>query len=100
MLNSELIRLTESVEKLEMAVKNGGGEVIAQALRGFVSDCKDPISDWLDVQYGATVTDNAIFSALPRHWEEEFHKDMDALNVSPSRVAKFFSKKIVIWQPC
>lgn len=65
--------------RLEQAVKNGGGE--AQALDAFVSECQDPISDWLDAQLGATVTDNAIFATLPRHWEEEFHKDMDALNV-------------------
>lgn len=45
-------------------------------------DAKDPISDWLDSKYGSTVTDNAIFASLPRHWEQEFHNDMDSLNVS------------------
>lgn len=47
-----------------------------------LKSAKDPISDWLDHKYGATVTDNAIFTSLPRYWENEFHKDMKALNVS------------------
>ncbi|KAJ8931751.1 hypothetical protein NQ314_015283 [Rhamnusium bicolor] len=47
----------------------------------FIKECKDPLSDWLDTKYGSTVRENAIFSSLPRHWEEEFHKDMDSLNV-------------------
>ena len=38
--------------------------------------------DWLDAQYGSSVTDNAIFADLPRHYEAEYHEDMAALNVS------------------
>lgn len=40
------------------------------------------LSDWLDSTLGSGVTDNSIFSELPRFWEAEFHKDMAALNVS------------------
>lgn len=43
---------------------------------------KDLLSDWLDSQLGTQVTDNSIFSELPQFWEAEFHKDMEALNVS------------------
>ena len=65
---------------------------------------KDPLADWLDAkvhpklfythivrfsrtsiictQYGSDVTDHSIFAKLTRHWEEDYHKDMDALNVS------------------
>lgn len=43
---------------------------------------KDVLAPWRDVLKGSEVTDNEIFSDLPRHWEEEFHKDMEALNVS------------------
>lgn len=43
---------------------------------------RDSVSDWLDQQKGHTVTDNSIFANLPRHWEAEYHRDMDALNVS------------------
>lgn len=33
------------------------------------------------MQKGKDVTDNSIFAELPRHFEEEFNKDMEALNV-------------------
>ncbi|XP_028917011.1 cysteine--tRNA ligase, cytoplasmic [Ornithorhynchus anatinus] len=42
---------------------------------------KDLLSDWLDTRLGSEVADNSIFSRLPKFWEAEFHKDMDALNV-------------------
>jgi cysteinyl-tRNA synthetase len=51
------------------------------SLQAFLVEAKDPLADWLDKQFGGTVTDNSIFSELPRYWEAEFHKDMDALNV-------------------
>ena len=34
------------------------------------------------IQLGSSVTDLSIFSKLSQLWEEEFHKDMAALNVS------------------
>ena len=63
---------------------------------------RDPLSAWLDSkvsrhplsttltpsppshppQYGAEVKEHGIFAALTQHWEEEFHADMEALNVS------------------
>ena len=32
-------------------------------------------------QFGSNVTDHRIFAKLTQHWETEFHKDMEALNV-------------------
>uniref|UniRef100_A0A665TWX8 Cysteine--tRNA ligase, cytoplasmic n=1 Tax=Echeneis naucrates TaxID=173247 RepID=A0A665TWX8_ECHNA len=43
---------------------------------------KDLLADWLDKQFGSEVTENSIFSILPKYWEGEYHKDMAALNVS------------------
>lgn len=74
-------RLTNSIEDLEMAVKGGNTVKIGEAQKKFIQNCKDPLSDWLDCKYGLTVTENAIFAALPAYWEKEFHKDMDSLNV-------------------
>lgn len=74
--------LTKSIEELETAVKSGDNEKIEMAKTNFITKSKDPLSDWLDSRFGATVTDNAIFASLPQHWEEEFHKDMEALHVS------------------
>lgn len=47
-----------------------------------LAEAKDLLSDWLDATLGSGVTDNSIFSELPKFWEAEFHKDMAALNVS------------------
>ena len=33
------------------------------------------------MQHGSEVTDHNIFAKLAKHWEEEYHKDMAALNV-------------------
>ena len=51
-----------------------------------LSEAKDVLSDWLNSKHGKDVTENAIFASLPRYWEEEFHKDMAALNVLPADV--------------
>lgn len=76
-----VFRLTQSIESLESAVKEGNCQKVEDAKNKFIQECRDPLAEWLDIEYGATVTDNNIFSALPAFWEEEFHKDMDALNV-------------------
>ena len=40
------------------------------------------MSDWLDIQHGSSVSEKSIFAALSQYWEEQFHTDMDSLNVS------------------
>lgn len=76
------LRLTASIENLEKCVKSGDNLQIQEAQKTFLLDSKDPLSDWLDSKFGNTVSDNSIFSALPAHWESEYHKDMDSLNVN------------------
>lgn len=46
-----------------------------------LKEVKDPLADWLDKIKGNTVMEHSIFNKLSKHWESEFHKDMDALNV-------------------
>ncbi|KAF7266872.1 hypothetical protein GWI33_019804 [Rhynchophorus ferrugineus] len=89
-----LTKLNESIENLENAIKSGSAEKVFEAQDTFIRESKDPLSDWLDGCYGATVTDNAIFSSLPKHWEEEFHKDMDSLNVLRPNVLTRVSEHI------
>ncbi|KAK3747619.1 hypothetical protein QZH41_013667, partial [Actinostola sp. cb2023] len=36
------------------------------------------------VKYGSDVTDHRIFAKLTTYWEEQYHKDMTALNVLPA----------------
>ena len=40
------------------------------------------MADWLDSQHGSSVSEKSIFAALSQYWEEQFHTDMDSLNVS------------------
>ncbi|XP_045153261.1 cysteine--tRNA ligase, cytoplasmic isoform X2 [Echinops telfairi] len=51
-----------------------------------LEEARDLLSEWLDTRLGGEVTDNSIFSELPKFWEEAFHKDMAALNVLPPDV--------------
>lgn len=73
---------TKVTEALEQFTKSTAVEAQSQLL----AEAKDVLSDWLDSQHARSVTDNAIFASLPRYWEEEFHKDMAALNVLPADV--------------
>lgn len=66
--------------KIQQEFKNG--DKVENRVAELISVGKDAFSEWLDGLYGATVTDNTIFGKLPKYWEQEFHKDMDALNVS------------------
>ena len=59
---------------------HGNSCLIPQLL---LTEASDPLAEWLDRRLGHTVTDNSIFADLPRHWEGEFHSDMEALNVRP-----------------
>lgn len=79
-------RLTTAIGQLSAAVQTGDAAAIADARRHYVEQARDPIASWLDARDGAAVTEQSIFEALPRHWEDEFHKDMAALNVLPPDV--------------
>uniref|UniRef100_A0A8D0GCU1 Cysteine--tRNA ligase, cytoplasmic n=1 Tax=Sphenodon punctatus TaxID=8508 RepID=A0A8D0GCU1_SPHPU len=76
-----------SVEPLKNAVqKKLPQEEINKYTEVLLEEAKDLLSDWLDSRFGSQVTDNSIFSKLPKFWEEEYHKDMEALNVLPADV--------------
>lgn len=81
MLDQMLSRVELAVGEVESAVKSGDQNKIISARELLLNVAKDPLSDWLDGSLGSSVTDNSIFNELPRHWESEFHKDMDSLNV-------------------
>ncbi|XP_065085551.1 cysteine--tRNA ligase, cytoplasmic [Ochlerotatus camptorhynchus] len=81
MMERMLEKLTAAVDNLTIAVKSGEKEQVKEAQSRFLEDSKDPLSDLLDKKEGASVSENSIFETLPRYWEDEFHKDMNALNV-------------------
>ncbi|KAI9142093.1 tRNA synthetases class I (C) catalytic domain-containing protein [Paraphysoderma sedebokerense] len=60
-----------------LAANDTSKETADRVLNG----CKDVLSHHLDKREGATVTDPLVFRDLAAHWENEFFKDMDALNV-------------------
>lgn len=82
MMERTLNNLTTAVENLQTAVSSNDANKIEIGQQELVNLARDPISDWLDNKFGSSVADNAIFTTLPRFWEQEFHKDMDSLNVS------------------
>uniref|UniRef100_A0A3B3UKZ2 cysteine--tRNA ligase n=1 Tax=Poecilia latipinna TaxID=48699 RepID=A0A3B3UKZ2_9TELE len=61
---------------------NAAADVLQPLAEVLLENSKDLLSDWLDRQFGSEVTENSIFSVLPKFWEGEFHRDMEALNVS------------------
>ncbi|XP_053473133.1 cysteine--tRNA ligase, cytoplasmic isoform X2 [Ictalurus furcatus] len=98
--------VTAALTPLQGSMKSGAEDAIVQSqAEVLLEEAKDLLSDWLDSQFGSQVTENSIFSLLPKYWEGEYHKDMEALNVLPpdvlTRVSEYvpeiveFVKKIV-----
>lgn len=73
--------MTEANDNLTNAVAAADLEKISEATKFFLLQSKDALSEWLDRKEGSNITENSIFETLPRYWEDEFHKDMTALNV-------------------
>ncbi|KAM4845890.1 cysteine--tRNA ligase, cytoplasmic isoform 2-T2 [Thomomys bottae] len=87
MLERILQATTQATELLEQAVHSSlAPEEVDSRAGVLLEEAKDLLSDWLDATGGSSVTDNSIFSKLPKFWEGEFHKDMEALNVLPPDV--------------
>ncbi|XP_075044490.1 cysteine--tRNA ligase, cytoplasmic isoform X2 [Mixophyes fleayi] len=79
--------VTTAISPLEETInKSASGEEIQRHAQTLLEESSDLLSDWLDTKKGADVSDNSIFSELPKYWEGEYHIDMDALNVLPPDV--------------
>ncbi len=79
-----LSKVNAAIEKLSKALESKNG--VDEAQQSLLIAAKDVLCDVLDSKLGSGVTENAIFASLPRYWEEEFHKDMAALNILPADV--------------
>lgn len=59
-----------ATEPLEKAVQSRlTGEEVNSCVEVLLEEAKDLLSDWLDSTLGSDVTDNSIFSKLPKFWE-------------------------------
>ncbi|XP_026233657.1 cysteine--tRNA ligase, cytoplasmic isoform X3 [Anabas testudineus] len=98
--------VTASLQPLQAAMESKAADGVVQPLaQVLLENSKDLLADWLDKQFGSQVTENSIFSTLPKYWEGEYHNDMNALNVLPpdvlTRVSEYvpeiveFVRKIV-----
>ena len=81
--------IAKANETLESIISNKGKQDENEAQKLLLANSADILSTWLDKLDGKNVTDNSIFSKLPRHFEGEFHKDMAALNVNFCFILKF-----------
>lgn len=82
MLDKIVKNVEQAVENLTIAVKSNDENKIKEYQGLLLKESHDPLSDWLDKKHGASVTQNSIFNKLSQYWEEEYHKDMDSLNVN------------------
>ncbi|XP_078457612.1 cysteine--tRNA ligase, cytoplasmic [Lampetra planeri] len=103
MLDRILAEVEGGLGRLEAALAKSAPEEELQSLtQALLTEARDPLSEWLDAQHGSEVTENSIFSELPRYWEAEFHRDMEALNVLPpdvlTRVSEYVPEIIAFVQ--
>ncbi|XP_035252736.1 cysteine--tRNA ligase, cytoplasmic-like [Anguilla anguilla] len=74
--------VTAALGPLQRAMESGSAEATLQSTAEvLLEEARDLLSDWLDSRLGSQVSENSIFSLLPKYWEGEYHKDMDALNI-------------------
>ncbi|CEQ43182.1 SPOSA6832_05090, partial [Sporobolomyces salmonicolor] len=57
------------------------GATSMEEAKALVEANRDAVGLWLDKQFGATVTDPAVFRDLAAFWEESFFNSMSALHV-------------------
>merc|ERR1712241_928807 len=88
--------MKESIANVSKAHEQNKG--LEEAHKKLLVDAKDVMSDWLDKQFGTSVSENEIFAKLPRYWEERYHEDMEALNILPAdcltRVSEYVPENV------
>ncbi|KFD67713.1 hypothetical protein M514_12893 [Trichuris suis] len=86
MYRKQIEKLDSSLSALENAFAQRNETTISLSKQQVVTAGADMLSDWLDNRQKGTVSDHSIFDSLSRFYEEDFNKDMAALNVLPADV--------------
>ncbi|GAA5977435.1 hypothetical protein JCM10908_004979 [Rhodotorula pacifica] len=61
--------------------KQATASIGAEDLTALIEANRDALGMWLDKQYGAEVTDPAVFRDLAAYWEDSFFNSMSALHI-------------------
>lgn len=86
MMDKIIANVTQAVDELKSAIESKDDVGTIKARLHLEDVAKSPVCDWLDSKLGSTVRDKKIFENLTRFWENEYNKDMSALNVLPPNV--------------
>ncbi|XP_042216553.1 cysteine--tRNA ligase, cytoplasmic-like [Homarus americanus] len=86
MLIDEVQKVKIAAEALKTVTNSSNAAEASVKQEELLASASSVLGEWLDKQKGRDITDNSIFAELPRHYEEEFNKDMEALNVLPADV--------------
>ncbi|KAG8196835.1 hypothetical protein JTE90_027548 [Oedothorax gibbosus] len=82
MLENIIVKTETSINNAENKMASEG-EDKHKIIQELLESSEDTLSEWQDKLGLANKYDNSIFFSLPAKWEEEFYKDMEALNVLP-----------------
>ncbi|KAI8988022.1 cysteinyl-tRNA synthetase [Mycotypha africana] len=74
-LNTSYLAIQNAKSNLQKGTKS------KEAAEELLDASQDIVSAWLDARKGHEVNDPRIFRDLPAYWEDQYFKDMQALNV-------------------
>ncbi|KAI8818285.1 tRNA synthetases class I (C) catalytic domain-containing protein [Fimicolochytrium jonesii] len=72
-------RSAKAITVAREQIKSGSSSV--ESAHALLDESRDIVAAFLDVKEGASVTDPKVFRDFAAYWEEEYFKDMDALNI-------------------
>lgn len=76
-----IMKVDAAITNLKSIKASGDVANVGSALANLITEAEAVLSEWLDVLKGHKLSNNEIFTKLARQYEDEFNKDMEALNV-------------------